>query len=331
MVENVGTISIVVCSFNRREMMERLVGSLLRMRRSWDAQIVVVEETDMPVDIEGAVYVSHPVRGRGIPYARNLALRHCSGEIIVFIDDDCRPADHWLEALLSPFEDQSVVGVQGGVSVPEDGGAIGWAETLLGFPGGGVRRIIQSSGEIQTTREVSTLNCAYRRWVIDRIGGFDERLEKGGEDYVLAKSAIQYGRCVFSPAALVTHMPRGTFGAIWRWFVRRGVADVTMMSLNIQTTRTFRHQVRDSVSTKMLLLAVLFLLLPHGWILFPISAAVYVVLQCKRYYPSWRKTPAGTTALIILPFVKLTMDMAMDWGRFKTIAAEKLRPRLRHQ
>jgi len=53
--------------------------------------------------------------------------------------------------------------------------------------------VIQAEGEIQETREISTLNCAYRRWVIHQVGGFVKQLKITGEDFVLAKQACQYG------------------------------------------------------------------------------------------------------------------------------------------
>ena len=84
---------------------------------------------------------------------------------------------------------------------------------MIGFPGGGIRRMIESGGRIEPTTEVSTLNAAYRRKVVEAVGGFDERLKWGGEDDFFAKKACKHGSCLFVPAAVVTHKPRGSLPA----------------------------------------------------------------------------------------------------------------------
>ena len=136
------TISILVCSRDRHSDLERMAGNLRRMNARHRYEIVAVEETDAPRPIEGVRYFSHPVKNLGFPYARNLSIEKATGEILVFVDDDCQIRDGWLDKLVRPFEDPLVVGVQGGVTAPDGSNAVGWAESLLGFPGGGIRRVI---------------------------------------------------------------------------------------------------------------------------------------------------------------------------------------------
>ena len=219
-------VSILICSRDRRLSLESLVATLKNMITKHPFEIVVVEETDKPDPIAGTRYIPHPVTNRGIPYARNLAMDNANGEIIAFLDDDCRVYDGWLDTLLDPFQDLSVVGVQGGVTVPESANAIGWAESILGLPGGGIRRVLNAKGKLQETREISTLNCAYRRWVIEKVGGFEQKLKIAGEDYVLAKKACDHGQCFFVPNAMVSHDTRGSLIKIWYWFIRRGRAEI---------------------------------------------------------------------------------------------------------
>ena len=150
-------ISVLVCSRSRRSELEYLVEILNNIVTTFNCEIIVVEETEEPAPVEGALYISHPIMNKGIPYARNLALKHASGDIIVFIDDDCMVDKKWLDSLIEPFNDAMVVGVQGGVTVPEHTNAIGWAEIILGFPGGGVKRIVSAGNKTQETQEISTL------------------------------------------------------------------------------------------------------------------------------------------------------------------------------
>jgi GT2 family glycosyltransferase len=311
-------VSILICSKDRREELISLVRVLNQLDTRYRIEIIVVEETDDPSPISGAQYISHPVENRGIPYARNLALAHVSGEIIIFLDDDCMICDDWLDELLKPFEDTAVAGVQGGVSVPDATAAIGWAESMLGFPGGGVRRILESKGQFQETREISTLNCAYRKWVIDEIGGFNNQLKFGGEDYVLAKQACKLGRCIFAPKAVVNHEPRGHLLKIWEWFIRRGQADIDVLRNSDQQERTLISVIKSSLTLKIILLLLLaFFFSDQTLILILLFVLAHVFLQYIRHFKLWRLSKAPFYYLMILPLVKFIMDIGMDWGRLR--------------
>ena len=316
-------VSILICSRDRREDMEELVHSILNMDTIYRFEIVVVEETNTPVKINNTNYISHPVLNRGIPFARNLALSHAKGELVVFIDDDCLIHDHWLDMLLEPFQDSYVVGVQGGVTIPVDTNSIGWIESLLGFPGGGLKRVIESMGKWQETREISTLNCAYRRWVIDKVGGFEKQLKLTGEDYILAKKACEYGRCLFVPDALVSHKARGSFSKIWRWFVRRGRAEVDVIRTGTQEDFDFGTVLKGSLLAKLCILILIGFLFFFSsgrlipFLLIAIAIPVFMVIQYFRYYKHWRMSAAPFTALLLLPAVKIWMGASVDWGRIR--------------
>ena len=288
------------------------------MKTNYNFEVVVVEETDIPLPINGVDYVPHPIANHGIPYARNLALAHANGDIIVFLDDDCTIHRGWLDTLLEPFRDDSVVGVQGGVTVPNGTNAIGWAESILGFPGGGIRRVIQAKGEMQDTREISTLNCAYRASVVEKIGGFEKDLKFTGEDYILAKRACRFGRCLFVPNAIVSHQARGGFRQIWHWFTRRGRAEIDVIRVDKQNNITVWTVLRGSLCTKLALLLALGLFVTNlVTLLFVLSLVFFFSLQYARYYKAWRHSKATLKALVLLPIVKITMDAAMDWGRIR--------------
>ncbi|MFC1580658.1 glycosyltransferase [Thermodesulfobacteriota bacterium] len=315
-----GLVSILICSCNRRVALEALVTSLLEMETKHAFEIVVVEETDQPEAINGTIYVHHPVANLGIPYARNLALAHGKGEFIVFLDDDCHIFDRWLDMLLKPFKDRSLVGVQGGVTVPAETNAIGWAETILGVPGGGVRRLLESKGRIQETREISTLNCAYRASVLDWIGGFEKQLKFTGEDYLLAKQACMYGRCLFVPTAVVAHEARGSLHKIWHWFIRRGRAEVDVIRTGKQKDTTIWTVIRSSFGIKICLLISIGIFLFDWFILsILIGFLAYCLVQFVRYYKPWKSSGAKRNTFILIPLVKLTMDVAMDYGRLRGI------------
>jgi len=313
-------ISILVCSKSRRKDLENLVTILTRMSTGLNYEIIAVEETEKHSPIEGALYISHPVENKGFPYARNLALQNASGEIVVFVDDDCIVQEGWLDNLLEPFRDDSVVGVQGGVTVPSDTNAVGWAESLLGFPGGGIRRVVQAKGEIQETKYISSLNCAYRKWIVDKVGGFEESLKWGAEDYFLGESACKLGKCVFAPSALVSHAARGSLSKIFLWFYRRGRSEVGVARVDNQKDTTVWTILKSSLTAK-LLLAFLICIVVLDWseTLIVFFLIAYIFFQYCRYFKAWHLSSTPFMTLAWLPFVKLTMDLGADWGRIRGI------------
>jgi len=312
-------VSILVCSRGRRSALERLVLTLRNIDTPHRTEVVVVEETDDPHPLTGVRYISHPIADRGFPYARNLAVANASGELLAFLDDDCVISNGWLNRLLKPFEDPAIVGVQGGVSVPDSSGAVGWAESILGFPGGGTRRVCQARGKLQDTTEISTLNCAYRKRVFDKVGGFDERLLHGGEDYLFAKKACEHGRCVFVPDAAVFHHPRGNLVNIFLWFYRRGRAEFSLAQTGWQVKEFLSYWLRSSLLLKILLLFAMASLVSATLLILCAFLGIYYVATFLRYYWYCRGYRVPFAAFMILPLVKIVMDLGIDCGRFRSL------------
>ena len=51
--------------------------------------------------------------GRGPAAARNLGARAARDEILIFLDADTAPEPGWLDAMLEPFKDATIVAVKG--------------------------------------------------------------------------------------------------------------------------------------------------------------------------------------------------------------------------
>jgi GT2 family glycosyltransferase len=301
-------VSVVICTKDRPEELRRAIASV----RAADpigrtAEIVVVEEAVHARALPDVRYVHRPPHGRGFGHTRNVGVGEATGEILAFLDDDCLAERGWLESLVRPFsEDAEILGVAGAVLVKEQG-AIGSAENILGFPGGGLRYL-------------STCNCAYRREAIRRAGGFPEGARLGGEDFLLAERVTALGSCVYTPHAVVYHRPRGRLGAILRWFDRRGQSEVALVRATVDRWAFLRFLVRSSWTVRVLALLAILLRWPDlaVW-LSPVAVFYYAMLLWRfRFalaYPTHRR------AWWLVPVVKVTMDLGTELGRWRAVLA----------
>jgi len=178
------------------------------------------------------------LRGRaaGPAAARNTGWRACGGEWVVFLDDDVVPGPDWAERLGKDL-DRAAEG-----ATPERT----WIErTGKGCAGGSQGRVVvpRPPGRRPTdwardvagleTARWATADMAYRRAVLDEVGGFDERFPRAyREDADLGLRVTGAGYLIIEGDRTVRH----PVGASDRWASMRRQAgnadDVLMWALH---------------------------------------------------------------------------------------------------
>ena len=311
--------SIVICTKNRPDDLARAIASVRASGTlGQSAEIVVVEETDTPCPVAGTNYVPIPRQEHGFGYARNVGVRAARGEILLFTDDDCEVAEEWADGLVTPLRNNPrILGVAGAVLV-RNCGLIGYAENILGFPGGGLRYRHAAKGGVVPTRHLSTCNCAYRRDAILRAGGFMEGARLGGEDFLLAERVTALGPCVYAPGAVVYHRPRGSLSAVLRWFMRRGESEIALLRTTTNRGNFMWFLLRSSWSLRIVGLLALCAAWPHLLPLLPIAIAVYYGALLWRFRFA-RAYPSHRQAWWLVPVVKLAMDLGTETGRWRAL------------
>jgi len=210
------------------------LGELLAAVRSdvLAGEILIIAENRQVTEVAPREHVSDDIAlvsipaARGLGYNRNRALEAASGDVVVFVDDDCWPADTWLHELLAPLDDPTIHAVMGNVHI-RPSTFLGDSISALGFPAGGSTgfAVMFPVDEEGFTTHISTLNCALRDETFATVGRFDESLVFGGEDGELSHRISSAGlRVKFQPTALVEHDARSSLSEFSRWFFRRGRA-----------------------------------------------------------------------------------------------------------
>jgi len=224
-------ISVVVPTYNRRDLLARLLDAL-ESQQGVSFEVIVVDDCSTDgtweslgrrAGVTGAAGSTaggtlHRVRtpvNSGPATARNIGWRRASGQLIAFIDDDCVPQPGWLEALAGAFA--ADVGSDGKATGP--GRTLGAGDAEIGIVQGTTLPLPeQAAGRgpfavfVWVDRDqgrYETCNIAYRRSLLERLGGFDESFGTvggapvWGEDVDLGWRAREAGaRIVFEPAAL---------------------------------------------------------------------------------------------------------------------------------
>src|SRR5262245_6250425 len=321
-VSETPTVSVLICTKGRRADVPRALTSLRADGVDREGvEIVVVEETGRPEPIAGVRYVSLPPEGRGFAYVRNVAVETAKGSLLVFVDDDCEVERGWFDALLAPLLADPAVGGAAGAVMVRDCNAIGYAENILGFPGGGLRYYDAAAGRVVATAHLSTCNCVYRRVAIETAGGFSPRAALGGEDSLLAERVTARWPCRYVPGAIVYHKPRQRLGAIFRWFVRRGRAEILVLPAKLHPAAVVRDLVRGSILLRALALVVVMAWLPWpAWPAAPALLSGYYAALLRRFAFA-RRYPTHRAGWWLTPLVKVVADVGAEVGRVREVAA----------
>jgi GT2 family glycosyltransferase len=197
------TVSVVVPTFNRGPLLPRLAQQLTQQVGVGDYEIIFVDDasTDDTAEVLERLASQSPVPMRrlrtpastGNPARpRNLGWKAARAPVVAFIDDDCLPQTDWLTELVRASDSADLV--QGLTD----------ADPVEAPSSGPFARFIVVT---EFSWKFETCNIAYRKELLERLGGFDEGFPlKFGEDIDLGwRATAAHARLAFSPQAVVFH------------------------------------------------------------------------------------------------------------------------------
>lgn len=190
------TVGVVIPTHNRKKLLAKTLDSLEAQSRQPDSVVVVADgcydgTRELVSDREDVKLIV--TAGVGAGPARNAGWRSVSVDVVAFIDDDCRADPGWLAGLLAAF-DQPEVGLVQGATIPD--GPVGVYDRTI--------QVLRPTGLFESC------NIAYRRSVLEELGGMGSGFGTGGrpfgEDTELAWRALRsHWQSVFVEAAVVRH------------------------------------------------------------------------------------------------------------------------------
>lgn len=203
-------VTVVIPSHNRPQLLIETVRSILA-GGSVPSEIVIVDQSDephpqLPGFTSPGTRVQYTLSSRrGLSRGRNDGIATASHELLVFVDDDMLVDSGWLQSMTDELRRRGPEWIVTG-QVREAGGGDGaFAPSSVVDP---------QPREYRGRQLLDVLyagNMGFHRALVDRIGGFDERLGAGSrfpgaEDNDFAYRLLQAGGGIaYLPAAAVDH------------------------------------------------------------------------------------------------------------------------------
>jgi glycosyltransferase involved in cell wall biosynthesis len=208
---DVPSLTVVVCTFNRAELLPACLDGLIAQTIHDSIQIVVVD--DGSTEDVASVVADYDVDfielgvNQGLSYARNTGIARARASIIAFTDDDIVVPSEWCERLMDAWKEspQGTQAIGGVVTVAEVNSftqrylqhhnPLAPLESEIA-PGASfserVRAYLKSDvADSEPVRHVYSLvgaNMSFARDALAEVGGFDPSIRFGGDEEHVCKN-----------------------------------------------------------------------------------------------------------------------------------------------
>jgi glycosyltransferase involved in cell wall biosynthesis len=227
------TITVIVCAHNEERFLAPCLHSLLAQSRLPDEILVINNASSdgtsrVAAAIPGVRVIEEP--RKGLVMARERGRLEAKGELLVYVDADCRAPLSWLERIAARFEaDEHLLALSGNYRFYDWDW---WGRSLLrayDFSLGPATHVL-----VKYILRIGVVfyggNFAVRRSALERINGFDTSIEFHGEDTNLGRRLSQLGNVelrydcfLYTSARRYNAMGKA---AVFRLYVRNFVSEL---------------------------------------------------------------------------------------------------------
>ena len=235
------TFSVIVCAHNEADYLSACLHSLLAQSRLPD-EILVVNNASTDATCAVALQVPH-VRvvdepRKGLVVARETGRRATTGDVLVYLDADCRAPLTWLASIERRFLASPELLALSGPYRYYDWDW--WGRLLIRAYDFTLAPATQFL--VKHLLRIGSVfyggNFAVRREALDRIGGFDTSIEFHGEDTNLGRRLFAAGKvALFHDCYLYTSARR---------YVAMGKGPVFRLYVRNFTSELVHHRPKDS-------------------------------------------------------------------------------------
>jgi len=307
-------ISVCVTVFNEEKDVGRLLKALLTQTAKEDEIVIVdVKSKDKTVENIREYQKKHKnikllIKRSSTAEGRNLAVKIASNEIIAFTDAGCTPHKDWLKKLTKPFKDKKVGLVAGFYTMPAKTHLQAAVNVYHGVP----PERFDENKFLPSTRSV-----AFKKSLWEKVGGFNENLERAGEDteffYKIVKTRTKIVR---AKDALVDWNETASmlFSTSIKKFYNYAKGDAQTGIWWHPTQRIASHNIKIfSIFVRYLLGMVIFISALKFHLLFVLLVAAFLLYLMWSVW-KWKDVVRDWSVRIWLPVVQVSSDFAVMCG-----------------
>ncbi len=211
--------SVIIPTWNGRDMLRLALASLERQHYP-DFEVIVVDNgsddgTDVMIQREfPRVRMVRFTENRGFAPAVNAGIVAAAGEIVILLNNDAEAEPEFVDALVAALNADPGLGSCAARVLRAEDGRIDSAGIQLGLFPSQIGHGHINGPEFSSPREVFGASggaAAYRKEVLERVGGFDDRFFAYFEDADLAcRLRLAGHRCLYVPGAVAHHLGSAT-------------------------------------------------------------------------------------------------------------------------
>ncbi len=308
-------ISVIIPAYNAAQIIGECLEALLHQSMDQaDYEVIVVDDgstdgTDEIARAHGVRVFSQP--NQGPTTARNQGVAQAGGDILLFTDADCVPAETWIEEMVKPLSDPEVVGVKGAYATRQQG----LTPRFIQLEFEDRYRLLRRDKYIDF---VDTHAAAFKRRVFDIAGGFDPSIPgPTAEDADLSYRIASLGyKMVFNPKAIVYHRhPERWLDYLWVklwrscWRISAYRKHPGKMIRDSYTPQVLKIQIILLYAALGSLLGTFFF---GGFVWVALGALVLLVISTLPFaWEAWQKDRAVG---LIAPFILISRSAAFGLG-----------------
>lgn len=187
-------VSIIVVTRNHGKYINDCINSLLSQSFN-DIEIIIIDDASTDNTENNLKYLNSNklkyfknISHLNIAKSRNIGIDKSKGKYVFFTDADCIPSKYWVQAAIECFGEYNCLGVEGKTMAEHQnfGASFHFVENITG-------------GQYQTC------NIAYKKDILEQVGGFNERYVFAYEDIDLALRIKNLGEIKFCSDMIVFH------------------------------------------------------------------------------------------------------------------------------
>ncbi|MCD4684369.1 MAG: glycosyltransferase [Anaerolineae bacterium] len=211
------TVSVLICTYNRHEMLQQALEALIDDSTDKPDQVVVVNGGDERADTAVRNFIGKygievqliKTVNVNLATSRNIGLAHCKGDIIAMTDDDAEVFPDWVALQRRSHAEHPDVGAIGGKII----GAQSQHDFLSRLADAATFYSPDAPAFVRTWPGV---NISYKKNVAQETGLQDETLPRGEDvDYNWRVKLLGY-EIYYDPRPKVIHHHRPTLRKFWQ-------------------------------------------------------------------------------------------------------------------